>query len=90
MTNLFFSNKSTGLLIVVLMLFIYGCGAHKIEEINIGFIAPLSTRATDLGIDPSKAMELAIEQYNLKRKEGQPKVNLFLEDDEWDKDNALS
>ena len=34
-------------------------------------------------------MELAVEQYNRDRKEDQPKVNLFVEDDKWEKEKAL-
>lgn len=69
---------------------ILSCGkSNQIEEINIGYIGPLTTRATDLGVGPSKAMELAVEQYNSNRTEYQPKVNFFIEDDKWKKENAL-
>ncbi|MBQ0767828.1 MAG: ABC transporter substrate-binding protein, partial [Bizionia sp.] len=61
----------------------------KVKQINIGCIAPLSLRATDLGVGPSNAMLLAVEEYNNNRLEDEPKVNLFIEDDKWDKNNAI-
>ena len=79
-------------LIVLLLSFIAvlsSCGKPEIKEINIGYIGPLSTRATDLGIAPSQAMQLAIENYNSSKTEGQPKINLFIEDDKWEKEMAL-
>lgn len=49
----------------------------------------MSVRATDLGIAPAKAIELAVSEYNAEREKGQPKINLFLEDDQWEKKHAL-
>lgn len=74
---------------VFLFIILFSCKKQQVEEINIGFIAPLSTRATDLGIAPSKAMKLAIKEYNENKSEEEPTINLFVEDDEWEKDNAL-
>ncbi|MCF4101660.1 ABC transporter substrate-binding protein [Gillisia sp. M10.2A] len=65
------------------------CKKEEIQEINIGYIGPLSTRATDLGIGPSQAMKLAVKEYNKNRTNNEPKVNLFIEDDKWEKSNAL-
>jgi len=65
------------------------CNKTEVKEINIGYIAPLTTLATDLGVGPSKAMILAVEQYNSEKTESQPKINLFIEDDKWEKDLAL-
>lgn len=79
-------------LIVFLLSFISviaSCNKAEIEEVNIGFIAPMSGDATDLGIAPSKAMQLAIDNYNAERTEGQPKINLFVEDGKWDKEIAV-
>ncbi len=79
-------------LIVILLSFISiitGCNNTEVKEINIGYIAPMSTRATDLGIAPSKAMQLAIEEYNSSKNKNQPKINLFIEDDKWEKSLAL-
>lgn len=45
--------------------------------------------ATDLGVTPSKALQLAIDEYNTNKKSGDPTVNLFIEDDEWDQEKAL-
>lgn len=70
-------------------LFFLGCIEKQVDEVNIGFIAPLTTRAIDLGIAPSKAMKLAIEEYNSTKTASQPKINLFIEDDRWEKDAAL-
>ncbi len=76
---------------VILTLFVslIGCEESKSEEINIGYIGPLSKRATDLGIGPSNALQLAVDQYNASRSDDALKVNLFIEDDQWEKDNAL-
>lgn len=67
----------------------YSCETKNIKEINIGYIGPLTVRATDLGIGPSRAMQLAVEQYNTTRLGGEPKVSLYIEDDKWDKENAI-
>ena len=77
-----------GLLFIVALLFV-GCDNSPTRVINIGYIGPLSTRATDLGVGPANAMKLAIEQYNESRKRSEPLVNLFIEDDQWEKDKAL-
>ena len=83
-----FKNK-----IIVLVIFcitgLVGCSSPEITEINIGFIAPLTTRAIDLGIAPSQAMKLAVEQYNSTKTKEQPKVNLFVEDGKWEKALAI-
>lgn len=79
-------------LIVFLLSFVAilsSCNNPEVKEINIGYIGPMSTRATDLGIAPSKAMQLAIEEYNASKSEDQPRVNLFIEDDKWEKKLAL-
>lgn len=79
-------------LVVLFMIFITtltSCNNPDVKEINIGFIAPLTTRATDLGIGPAKAMKLAVEKYNSKKLKSQPKINLFVEDGKWEKDMAL-
>ncbi|CAM4025109.1 ABC transporter substrate-binding protein [Gillisia hiemivivida] len=65
------------------------CDNPEVKEINIGFIAPLTTLATDLGVGPSQAMTIAVERYNSNKSESQPKINLFVEDDKWEKDLAL-
>lgn len=85
MKSLFFN----GILLVLFVTGLWSCESNKIDEINIGYIGPLSVRATDLGVGPSRAMELAVEQYNENRNEDEPKVNLFIEDDMWDKNNAI-
>ncbi len=65
------------------------CSNNKVKEINIGYIGPLTTRAIDLGIAPSKAIRLAIEEYNSSKTSSQPKINLFIEDDRWEQDEAM-
>ncbi len=77
------------LLLVISTLLFLSCEQKQVNEINIGFIAPLTTRAIDLGIAPSKAMKLAIEEYNSTKTPSQPKINLFIEDDKWEQDAAL-
>lgn len=84
--------KSLPIILITSLFFIISfcsCETKKVAEINVGFIGPLSVRATDLGIDPSNAMLLAVEQYNENRLENEPKVNLFIEDAKWDPDNAI-
>lgn len=75
--------KNTFFTILISFLLLTSCSNHEVKEINIGFIAPLSIRATDLGIAPSNAIKLAVEEYNNNRKENEPKVNLFIEDGQW-------
>lgn len=68
---------------------ILSCETRKLDVINIGYIAPLTTRATDLGIAPANAMNLAISQYNANKSSNEPLINLFVEDDKWLKEQAL-
>jgi len=80
-------------LIVLVLSFVAilsSCNKSEVKEINIGYIGPMSTRATDLGVAPSKAMQLAIEDYNSTKNGSQPKINLFIEDAKWEKELALS
>lgn len=65
------------------------CNKKEVTEINIGYIGPLTSRAADLGIAPSQAMKLAIEEYNSSKNESQPKINLFIQDGRWEKDAVL-
>ncbi|WP_170146719.1 ABC transporter substrate-binding protein [Maribacter vaceletii] len=60
-----------------------------VKVINIGYIGPLTKRATDLGIGPANALKIAVEEYNRNKKPEEPVVNLFIEDDQWEKDNAI-
>lgn len=61
----------------------------KVKTINIGYIGPLTKRATDLGIAPANALKIAVKEYNEGRESGEPEVNLFIEDDQWEKENAM-
>jgi len=74
--------------IIVTAILLTSCG-KQVEEINIGFIGPLTERAIDLGIGPAKALELAIKEYNGSKDPTAPKINLFVEDDQWEKEKAL-
>lgn len=65
------------------------CRNENIQEINIGFIGPLTERAIDLGIGPAKSLELAVKEYNENRPTNAPLVNLYVEDDKWEKENAI-
>ena len=78
-----------GFLLICCFTLLISCNSSETDEINIGFIAPLTTRAIDLGIPSSQAMKLAVEQYNSSRTDDQPKVNLFVENGKWEKDMAL-
>mgnify|MGYP003112248800 CR=1 FL=1 len=84
-----FISKKHIVLFMICIATITSCSKTNVEEINIGYIAPLTTLATDLGVGPSQAMILAVEQYNSSKTESQPKINLFIEDDKWEKDLAL-
>ncbi|MBJ7881827.1 ABC transporter substrate-binding protein [Gelidibacter salicanalis] len=77
------------IVLIGFLIFFSGCESGKVQELNIGYIGPLSVRATDLGIDPSNAMLLAVEEYNSNRLQDEPKVNLYIEDDKWDEANAI-
>lgn len=76
-------------ILIISLVFLSCTNSKEIKEVNFGFIGPLSTRATVLGVGPSKAIELTVEQYNKNRKKGEPQINLFIEDDKWEKDLAL-
>ncbi|SFT36714.1 ABC-type branched-chain amino acid transport system, substrate-binding protein [Lishizhenia tianjinensis] len=65
------------------------CTEERINEVHIGFIGPQTARATNLGIAPGQAMQLAIKQYNTSRKEGEPKLILHLADDQWDASRSV-
>lgn len=78
-------------IIIALSTLLVSCDqSSTYQEINIGYIGPLSTRATDLGIAPSKAIQLAVEEYNQNKTEDQPLINLFIEDDKWEKDEGIA
>lgn len=70
-------------------MFLVSCNQPQIETIRIGYIGPLSKRAIDMGIPQSRAYQLAVDEYNAKRQDREPKVELFIEDDQWEKDQAL-
>jgi branched-chain amino acid transport system substrate-binding protein len=72
----------------IFLALLIGC-QEKEMTINVGYIGPLTTRATDLGIAPAKALELAVEQYNKNSRGKEPKIKLFVEDDKWEESNAL-
>jgi ABC-type branched-subunit amino acid transport system substrate-binding protein len=78
------------MLLAVFGFILSGCINEKKKEVNIGFITPMSTRATDLGLGPAQAMALAVEEYNASKPDDAPKVNLYFEDDQWDKNLAKS
>ena len=76
--------------LLFLISFLYSCSSNeKVEEINIGYIGPLTGNAQDLGADPAKAIQLAIDDYNRYKKETDPKVNLFIENDFWKGEKAV-
>ncbi len=77
------------ILLLSLITLLGSCSNNEVKEINIGFIGPLTTRAIDLGIAPSKAMLLAVEEYNITKTASQPTINLFIEDDRWEQNAAL-
>ena len=79
--------RRLGLLVICVSLF-SACDT-EVKIINIGFIGPLSQRATDLGIAPANALRMSVEEYNTGRKSGEPIVKLFIEDDQWEKENAM-
>lgn len=78
--------KALGIFIILI---VFNRCQSKVETINIGYIGPLTTRATDLGVAPSKAILLAVEEYNKNRLSNEPKINLFVENDEWDREKGL-
>ena len=67
------------LVILLFFLMISGCEKPNKEVINIGYIGPLTTRATDLGIAPSNAMKLAVSQYNEDKLTSEPLINFYIE-----------
>lgn len=79
--------KSTYCLLLLILLI--SCSEKEIEQIHIGFISPQSHRATNLGIAPGKAMQLALQQYNESRKATEPEIILHLADDQWDESRSV-
>ena len=75
--------------IILLILLCFSCGEKSIESIKIGFIGPQTERVTNLGIAPSNAMQMAINIYNNSRKNNEPKIELYVEDDKWDDNLAI-
>ncbi len=65
------------------------CGPKASKDIHIGFIGPLTGNAVDLGLAPSKAIALAVKEYNQDRDPSAPEVFLHVEDDEWKGENAV-
>lgn len=92
--NSFVKNKNgiaKNALRFTLSLLVFGilsCETPKQDVVNIGFIGPLTTRATDLGVAPANAMKLAVSQYNADRLNNEPLINLYVEDDKWLKEQA--
>ncbi|MDB4297448.1 ABC transporter substrate-binding protein [Flavobacteriaceae bacterium] len=72
-----------------LSLIFIACEKQKIEEVNIGGILPLSTKMSFMGLGPSKAMLMAVDEYNLTKKPEEPLVNIYFEDGEWDVDKGV-
>lgn len=66
-----------------------GCGPKEADTVSVGFIGPLSGNAVDLGLAPSKAIALAIREYNESRGPRDPLVTFAFEDDGWDGANAV-
>ncbi|MDX1446115.1 hypothetical protein, partial [Lishizhenia sp.] len=73
----------------LLLTLLISCTNQNIEHIHVGFIGPQTVRATNLGIAPGKAMELAIKQYNNSRNEDEPEIILHLGDDQWDESRSV-
>ncbi|MDQ8201020.1 ABC transporter substrate-binding protein [Pelagicoccus enzymogenes] len=78
--------QALGLAIAALLV---SCGPKQEESVSVGFIGPLTGNAVDLGLAPSKAIALAIREYNETRGEGDPLVTFAFEDDGWDGANAV-
>jgi ABC-type branched-subunit amino acid transport system substrate-binding protein len=77
------------LLSLFISILLTACSGEKVESINVGFIGPLSKRAIDLGKGPAKALEIAVKNYNDSKSDDAPSINLFIEDDQWEKSNAV-
>lgn len=93
-TKSFFKQTKMNLLKGILSAFsflilIVSCNSPQVETIRIGYIGPLSKRAIDMGIPQSRAYQLAVDEYNSNRQDNEPQVELFIEDDQWEKDQAL-
>ncbi|MDB4297425.1 ABC transporter substrate-binding protein [Flavobacteriaceae bacterium] len=71
-------------LMIVLVLF--GC-TNKIKEINIGCIAPLTSKATKLGNESVNTIRLTVDNYNRTKKDSEPIINLHIEDGKWNIDS---
>lgn len=76
-------------LVLLLLFFFYSCSNQVHRKIDIGFIGPQTERATNLGIAPGKAMQLAIDQYNSTKQANEPEIILHLADDQWDETRSV-
>lgn len=84
-------NKSLSSFIAGLLLFSVLCSSctkknasdSVVQTINIGWIGPLSGPVSLLGTDNLKAVQLAIDSYNTKRKPTEPTLNLLIFDDQY-------
>lgn len=74
--------KITSLLIVLIILFSFGCGKKEEKEIRIGVILPLTGDVASLGSPSLKAVNLAVEQANLQAEKEGYKFIVIAEDDQ--------
>ena len=60
------------------------------EVIKLGYIGPLTGPASILGIEASQAIDLAVEQANSQGGIDGKKIELFIEDDQYDTSKAVT
>ncbi|MFA6160242.1 MAG: ABC transporter substrate-binding protein [Parcubacteria group bacterium] len=60
------------------------------EVIKLGYIGPLTGPASILGIEASQAIDLAVEQANAQGGVNGKKIELFIEDDQYDTSKAVT
>lgn len=82
-------------MLAVALLLVAGCGTPtgqviKEETIKIGWIGPLSGPSTVLGMDSVTAAEIAVAELNAKGGIDGKKVELLVEDDQYDVTKSMS
>lgn len=60
------------------------------EPIKVGYIGPLTGSAAVLGIDASKAIEMAVEQKNAAGGIDGKQIKLYVEDDQYDTSKSIA
>lgn len=82
--------KTSSLLIVLMILFSFGCVKKEGQEINIGSISPLTGGAASYGEKMTRAIDIAVQEVNEKGGIGGKRVIAIHEDDKLEAKDGVS